>query len=354
MSTGPLLTPSPPPSRRRRREELQRRRRARRRFALALVALAAAVAAGAFVVVSGESDGDGRERATASSSDTPDVTPPPEELEELAPTPGQTALGPLPLKVDLANTADPVKLRFKRPPRAGLLVNLDTGEVLWRRNPERTLPIASVTKMMTALVATDELKATDKARITKAVLAYSGSGVGVLPRNKRVKVETLLYGLMLPSGNDAARALAFRAAGSIRGFVRKMNERAGAMGLRCTRFAGVEGLSPRNVSCPADLAVITRRLLDTPRLARIVRSRKAVLPFPIKGGRVHLYNNNPLLRRGYPGAIGVKTGFTDEAGRCLVAAARRNGVRLAAIVLHSPDPATQTRQLLTRGFRVAT
>ena len=348
--SGPFLDTT---ARRRRRLELERRRRARRRFLLALCALVAAVAAGGFVVWSGQ---DGEEPAQASRSATPveDVVTPPEELEELAPTPGQTALGPLPLQVDLADTDDPVKVRFKRPPRAGLLVNVDTGEVLWRRNAERTLPIASVTKMMTALVAVDALDATDKAKITKAVLAYSGSGVGVLPRNKRVKVETLLYGLMLPSGNDAARALAFRTAGSIRGMVQKMNERAGAMGLKCTRFAGVEGLSARNVSCPADLAVIARRVLDTPRLARIVRSRRAVLPFPIKGGRIHLYNNNPLLRRGFPGVIGLKTGYTDEAGRCLVAAARRNGVRLAAIVLNSPDPATQTRQLLQRGFRATT
>ena len=353
MSTSPFLDTA---ARRRRRAELERRRRARRRFVLALLALAGALGTGAWLLLSSpEDDARGGEARVASADVRAKAPPPPEELTQVPePAPGQTALGPLPLTVDLTDTDDPVKLRFKRPPRAGLLVNLDTGEVLWRRNAERTLPIASVTKMMTALVAADALRPTDKARITKSVLAYSGSGVGVLPRNKRVKVETLLYGLMLPSGNDAARALAFRAAGSIDGFVRRMNERAGAMGLRCTRFAGVEGLSARNVSCPADLAVIARRVLDTPRLARIVRSREAVLPFPIKGGRVHLYNNNPLLRRGFPGAIGVKTGYTNEAGRCFVAAARRNGVRLAAIVLHSPDPATQTRQLLSRGFRAAT
>jgi D-alanyl-D-alanine carboxypeptidase len=269
------------------------------------------------------------------------------------PTPGQTALGPLPLSVDLADTSDAVKLRFGKMPRAGLLVNLDTGEVLWRHRPERALPIASLTKMMTALVAVDELRARDKARITKAVLAYSGSGVGVLPKGKRVRVETLLHGLMLPSGNDAARALAFRATGSLTGYVRLMNQKAGAMGLRCTRFASIEGLSDRNRSCPADLAVLARKVLDTPRLARIVRRRRAVLPFPIKGGRIHLYNNNPLLRQGYPGVLGVKTGYTDAAGRCLVAAARRNGVRLAAIVLDSPDPGGQARKLLDRGFRAS-
>jgi D-alanyl-D-alanine carboxypeptidase len=82
-----------------------------------------------------------------------------------------------------------------------------------------------------------------------------------------------------------------------------------------------------------------------------VRKRKAILPFPIKGGRVEMYNSNPLVRRGYPGILGVKTGYTNAAGRCLVVASRRNGVRLAAIVLRSPDPGTQARQLLDRGFR---
>ena len=337
MKNGPFLDTS---ARSRRRSEL-RRRTARRRLAAAALLLATVLGLVVFVAGAGEQD----EPRGASASAAPEPT-----VDESVAA-GQTALGPLSLSVDLADTDDPVRLRFKRPPRAGLLVNLDTGEVLWRRNPERTLPIASLTKMMTALVAVDALKPRDKARITKSVLAYSGSGVGVLPRNKRVRVETLLHGLMLPSGNDAARALAFRATGSIAAFVRRMNERAGAMGLKCTSFASIEGLSPRNRSCPADLAVLARRVLDTPRLARIVRRRRAILPFPIKGGRIHLYNNNPLLRRGYPGIIGVKTGYTDEAGRCLVAAARRNGVRLAAIVLDSPDPGTQARQLLSRGFR---
>jgi D-alanyl-D-alanine carboxypeptidase len=266
--------------------------------------------------------------------------------------PPQTALGPVPLRVAL-DAPDRLRVRFKHPPRAALLVNLDTGEVLWRRNPGRTLPIASVTKMMTALVVVDALRPADRARITPSVLAYSGSGVGVLPKGKRVRVETLLNGLLLPSGNDAARALAFRTSGSLRAFVARMNQKARELGLGCTRFASIEGLSPRNVSCPVDLASLARKVLDTPRLARIVRRRRAILPFPIKGGRLHLYNNNPLLRTTYPGVLGIKTGFTDAAGRCLVAAARRHGVRLAVVLLHSPDPDRQARQLLNRGFGTA-
>jgi D-alanyl-D-alanine carboxypeptidase len=323
-----------------------RRRIARRRLALLVAAVLICGALGVMVASAGfRHAGDGQasgDHAAGAGAAQPHAP---------SPASGQTALGPLALTVDLANKRDRVKLRFGDMPRAGLLVNLDTGEVLWRHRAERALPIASLTKMMTSLVAVDQLKATDKARITKAVLAYSGSGVGVLPRNKRVKVESLLYGLLLPSGNDAARALAFRATGSLRAYVELMNQKAGAMGLRCTHFGSIEGLSDRNRSCPADLAVLARKVLDTPRLARIVRKRHAVLPFPIKGGRLHLYNNNPLLRQGYPGVIGVKTGYTDPAGRCLVAAARRNGVRLAAIVLHSPDPGGQARKLLDRGFR---
>ena len=94
-------------------------------------------------------------------------------------------------------------------------------------------------------------------------------------------------------------------------------------------------------------------MLREPRIARIVRRRQAVLPFPIKGGKIYLYNHNPLLQQGYRGVTGVKTGFTDAAGRCLVATVRRGRVRLGVVLLHSPDPGTQARKLLDRGFRFA-
>ena len=92
-------------------------------------------------------------------------------------------------------------------------------------------------------------------------------------------------------------------------------------------------------------------MLDQPRLARIVASRSAVRPLPIKGGKVCLYNNNPLLRLGYPGTIGVKTGYTDAAGHCLVAAVRRHGHRLGVVLLHSPDTGRQAGSSSTRGFQ---
>jgi D-alanyl-D-alanine carboxypeptidase len=259
---------------------------------------------------------------------------------------------PSPLAVRLDDPRDAVRITFKKAPRSGLLFDLDTGRVLWRRDPTRVLPIASLTKMMTALVVVDRVPRGRKVLITKEALHYKGSAVGLLPRGKWIGVETMLHGLLLPSGNDAAIALAQRAARTVPRFVRLMNARAKDMGLACTRYSSPDGFEDRgNHSCAADLAAVARQLLRTPRLARIVRRRSASLPFPIKGGKIYLYNNNPLLRSGYPGATGVKTGYTDAAGRCLVASARRGQVRLGVVLLNSPDPGKQARQLLDRGFR---
>jgi D-alanyl-D-alanine carboxypeptidase len=175
--------------------------------------------------------------------------------------------------------------------------------------------------------------------------------VGLLPKGKRVSVGALLYGLLLPSGNDAAIALAQRAAGTVPRFVAMMNERARAMGLVCTRFSTPSGYRDEgNHSCAADLATMARAVLRERRLAVIVRRRSAVLRFPIKGGKLYLYNNNPLLRMGYPGTTGVKTGYTVAAGSCLVATARHGAHRLGVVLLHSPNTGDQARRLLDRGF----
>ena len=315
----------------------------RRRPVIVLVLLAA-LAAGC----GGSGDGGGAPRAPAVQT-------------RPAPSPLQIANGPVtaedpgepPLRLKLRGSADPVRLRFHQQPRGGLLFDLDTGEILWRRLPDRVLPIASLTKMMTALVVVKRERPTVKVRVTKEALAYKGSAVGVLPRGKRIKLETMLNGLLLPSGNDAAIALAQRVSGTVAQFVTRMNEQARAFGLSCTRYSSPDGFKDQgNHSCATDLAGLARAVLDQPRLARIVKRRRAVLPFPIKGGRIYLFNNNPLLRTGYPGTIGVKTGFTNAAGRCLVAAAQRGGRRLGVVLLHSPDPGRQARVLLNRGFRV--
>jgi D-alanyl-D-alanine carboxypeptidase len=258
--------------------------------------------------------------------------------------------GPRPLAVDLEDGDDPVGVRFGHPPRSGLLFDLDTGEVLWRRAPERVLPIASLTKMMTALLVVHGTPARERVTIPRGRY-YEGSAVGILPHGKAVLTETLLYGLLLPSGNDAAHALARHVGGSEQGFLDLMNQRAGQLGLRCTHYTSPDGLVDEgNHSCAVDLAAEARAMLEEPRLARIIASRMAVRPLPIKGGKVWLYNNNPLLRLGYAGTIGVKTGYTDLAGHCLVAAVRRGGRRLGVVLLHSPDTGRQARRLLDAGF----
>lgn len=255
--------------------------------------------------------------------------------------------------LQLAGARNAFEIDWKVPPRAGLVFDLDDGRVLWRKNALKPLPIASVTKMMTALVVTDTLPPEQKIRITKAAINTDGSKVGVLPVGKWIGQSSALHGLMLASGNDTAIALARQAGdGSVPRFVRKMSRRAEQMGLPCTRFSSPSGLVDEgNHSCAADLAVLARAVLDDERLAPIVGRRQAVLPFPVKGGKLWLYNHNPLLKEGYPGTIGIKTGYTDAAGKTFVAAVRHKGHRYGVVLLHSPDIRVQTKQLLQRTYR---
>jgi D-alanyl-D-alanine carboxypeptidase (penicillin-binding protein 5/6) len=308
---------------------------------LAVLALAAAAVAVVAILHDDRAPAPAREKAPPAALQPSDTAP-------LAG--GGTA--PSPLSVRLDQPGDPVHVRFKHMPHSGLLFDIDTGRVLWRHAPTRVLPIASLTKMMTALVVNDRVPKHAKVKITKQALAYQGSGVGVLPKGKRVKVEPMLYGLLLPSGNDAAIALAQRAAGTVPRFVRAMNARAREMGLVCSHFTSPSGfVDAGNHSCASDLAMLARAVLRVPRLAKIVATREAVLPFPIKGGKLYLYNNNPLLRQGYRGTTGLKTGYTDAAGRCLVATARRGPIKLGVVLLNSRDPGGQATKLLSRGFR---
>jgi D-alanyl-D-alanine carboxypeptidase len=252
--------------------------------------------------------------------------------------------------IKLAPAAEQVRLNPKQL-RSGLLFDVHSGDVLWERNPGHELPIASLTKMMTALVTIAHSKPSDRVLVTSAATKFTGSGVGLLPRGKKVPERALLYGLLLPSGNDAAIALAQHVAGNQVHFISTMNAQARAMGLRCTRFSTVSGVVDQgNFSCANDLAVITHAILTNRLLARIVGSRSAILPFPIKGGKLFLYNNNPLLITRYPGADGVKTGFTTASGPCLVATARRGHSWLGVVLLHSGNTTGQAEQLLNAGF----
>jgi D-alanyl-D-alanine carboxypeptidase len=244
-----------------------------------------------------------------------------------------------------------VSPNFTTRPRGGLLFDLDTGRVLWQQHPLRELPIASLTKMMTALLVVENEAPATRVLITRVARHAAGSKVGVLPLHKHIRLETMLYGLLLPSGNDAAVALAQKVSGSQREFIALMNTRAHQLNLSCTHFMSPSGIVDKgNHSCAVDLAALAKAMLDEPRLAKIVATKKAMLKFPIKGGKLYLFNNNPLLKTDYPGTLGVKTGYTDAAGHSLVAVARRGGHRLGVVLLHSPNIGKQARVLLDRGF----
>jgi serine-type D-Ala-D-Ala carboxypeptidase (penicillin-binding protein 5/6) len=352
MSTSPFMTPS----HRRRRREVASRRRRRRRALFAVVVVLALVAAGVVMAFAGpgsahESTAAAHRRSgahAATASTLPTATPPSATHSAIGLPLGKPALA---LK-GIGNVAeDPVHPPFHEQPHAGILFNLDTGQVLWQHNPYARLRIASLTKMMTALLTVTSAPAGAPVLITKEAVDMPGSKVGVLPLGKHVKLQTLLYGLLLPSGNDAAVALAQHAAGTVNRFVTRMNTEAAKLGMGCTHYSSPSGYYDQyNFSCAADLALLAHIDEQQSRIASVVRTYSAVLPFPIKGGKLYLYNNNPLLIYKYPGAIGMKTGETEAAGRCLVAIAERHGVRLGVVLLHSPDPATQASYLLNRGF----
>ena len=243
-----------------------------------------------------------------------------------------------------------VRVRLKRPPAAGLLFDVRSGEVLWQLNPLRELPIASLTKMMTGLIVAESHELGERVLITPRVLGYAGSGVGLLPAGKRVKVKALLAGLMLVSGNDAALALAQHNARTVGAFVRRMNARARELGLACTRFSSPSGIKDEgNYSCPLDLATLARLDLADPVLRPILGAERIRMKFPVKGGVLDLFNINPFI--GDPGVTGVKTGLTNAAGRCYVITAKIGGRHLGVVLLDSPDPLNQVPRLLQAGAR---
>ena len=267
-----------------------------------------------------------------------------------------TGLAPPPAPRSAAASAvdfgypETVRARLKDPPRAGLLFDLRTGRVLWSRHPRSVLPIASLTKVMTALLVSERTSARERVRVTRKALGYSGSGVGMLPRGGRVRADSLLHGLLLVSGNDAALALADHVGGSKREFVELMNRRAAELGLRCTHFASPHGLEKRNRSCAADLAALARVAMKKRRIARVTRQRQAAVRFPIRGGKLYLNSTNPLLRLRYRGTVGLKTGYTQRAGHSYIGVVRRRGRTLGVVLLDSRDTGAQARQLFDRAF----
>ena len=266
--------------------------------------------------------------------------------------PVQATVGPLPdppgaARVDLTRDALLANVFLYPPPAAGLAFDLADGRVLWRDGATRVLPIASLTKLMTALLAVERFGKRNRVRITKAAQQVEMTHMGGLNPGRRVRAEVLLQGLMIQSGNDAAVALAVGGAGSERAWVQRMNRRAQLLGLRCTHFADSSGLSPRNRSCPADLAALAMRTMAEPRLRKIARQRWARV-WPGGGEKLTLRSTNHLLRERYPGAIGLKTGYTRAAGHCLVAIVQRGPRRIGIVLLGAKTDAFKDARRIFR------
>ena len=235
-----------------------------------------------------------------------------------------------------------------------LLVDGQTGEVLAERAADQPRAMASLTKMMTALVALESGDPDRVVAVAPAATAVGESSAGLRP-GERLSVRDLVRALMIGSGNDAATALAYAVAGSEAEFVVRMNDKAASMGLTRTRFANPHGLDePGQRSSPRDLLALGREVMKDPFLRRLVAQRSVTIPGPGGQGTRRLKSENDLLAI-MPDADGIKTGHTDDAGYTLVAHATstRLGRELYAVLMGEPDRATRARDakaLLEWGF----
>lgn len=239
--------------------------------------------------------------------------------------------------------------------RAYILVNPDTGEVLAARNPDVRLPMASTTKMMTALVVVANSDPDETAVVPPAAAAVGESSAGLVA-GERLRIRDLLTGLMIGSGNDAAITLAQHVAGSQGGFVGMMNARARSLGLTRTHYANPHGLdAPGHHTSVRDLVTLGEAVMARPELRAIVRNRRGSFPGPNGVGTRYVQSKNTLLDID-PDADGIKTGDTDGAGYALAAHARRAhlGVQLYGALIGAPSEQARARdmkRLLDWGFR---
>jgi D-alanyl-D-alanine carboxypeptidase len=233
--------------------------------------------------------------------------------------------------------------------RAAIAVDAGSGRVLWALRPHRRLPIASTTKIMTALLALRSVRPKLVVTVNPSATRVPLVREGLRPR-ERVRAWKLLDGLLVYSGNDDALALAIATAGSRRAFVERMNDEAQTLGLRDTRFSTPSGvIDAGNFSSAWDLAALTRVALRNARFRSIVRTRIVRVPWSAPTYEKVYVNKNALLGR-YRGADGVKTGWTSIAGHCLVASATRHGRTIIAVVLHDGNVYADARRLLDLGF----
>ena len=224
---------------------------------------------------------------------------------------------------------------------AAVLMDADTGQVLYDQNGGRRMLIASTTKIMTALVALERASPTDVITVKQEHMT-EGSSMYLKP-GERVTVEELLYGLLLCSGNDAALAVT-ECAGGLEPFVALMNEKAAALGMADTHFANPNGLDDEeHYSTARDMAQLARAAVNEPTLLRMASTRQASI-----GGRT-LTNHNKLLGR-MEECLGLKTGYTKAAGRTLVSCAEKDGRRLVAVTLRDGDDWNDHEALYRWGF----
>ena len=226
---------------------------------------------------------------------------------------------------------------------AAVLMDADSGRLLYEKNGEKRMLIASTTKLMTALVALEQGGLQQEITVTGGHMA-EGSSMYLRPGEK-LTLETLLYGLLLSSGNDAALAVTECMGGAVP-FVARMNEKAAELGMENTHFANPNGLDDEeHYSTAEDMARLAAAAMDDPVLRRVASTRTARI-----GGRT-LTNHNKLLSR-VEGCVGLKTGYTRAAGRTLVSCAERDGVRLVAVTLQDGDDWNDHASLYEQGFRV--
>lgn len=225
---------------------------------------------------------------------------------------------------------------------AECVLEVSSRRFLSARNADTFLPMASTTKVLTAILIIDDCDVGDVVVVPKAAEGVEGSSA-YLKAGEEYTVEELLYGLMLRSGNDCAEALALYHSGSIPDFAQAMNEKAAALGAEHSHFVNPHGLpDKRHYTTARDLAIISAYAMENPTFRNIVSCRYYEPR--------NWANKNKMLRE-YAGANGVKTGFTLDAGRCLVAAAERDGMQLVCAVLNSPQMYERSTELLDAAYR---
>ncbi len=220
---------------------------------------------------------------------------------------------------------------------------------LSEKGADERRPMASTTKIMTALVVLEHTSLEDVVTVSPEAVGIEGSSI-YLFAGERLSVRTLLYALLLSSANDAAAALAWHVAGSISAFAELMNEKAAALGLTDTHFTNPHGLyDEAHYTTARELAKITAAALSNADFAEIVKTVRYQAPQQGTEATRLFINHNRLLRS-YEGAVGVKTGFTKKSGRCLVSAAEREGLLLIAVTLNAPNDWQDHKALFDFGF----